>query len=657
MNWHSLKIRHKLFLGFGIVLTVTALFGGIFLSGVFSINKSSRSLVEEHIPVLSKSYDLQNYWQQAIFNLRTFSSQKDEQYFTLANNQLQKAREILDSLQTDDNGDNSSKWDSLKKKLADFQQQVKKSHKAELLIDQSYKTLDSAQHRLQALSDHYLHLQYKKLKRDVDNKEANYIIKRRVDKINLMNEIVNTAENLKITIGEINYRNDTALLVNLIPSLDIIKQNIGTILPMTTKQYDIKSLNGILDQAAIFKTALKSFRDNWLTLEKLNNHDFLEQGLSLTRDMAEKQEAYLINSAQSNLQEASSAGHMWWWSISLSLITGILLAWSISRSLADPLLNLTNMAELQADGILISIPDTNREDEIGKLTRSMKSHQEQTNRIIGALTNMGTSLNDLIQRLKNKSDSLSETTTTQAYSAKEITASVEEMQSLTESSSAEAENTSRKIQEAQKDVLIYIKQNRNAIDHMQQLINRSAIISELASQTYILSINALIEASRAKIDNTKGFATIARAMRDLAERVKLTVEDLNGLTAKGQQTSDEAIKNLDRIYKIISYNGTVLKSLAAMSLQQNMEVRQISSSIQQLNIETQSTAQLSEELTDEADRLRSHADELQEILSFYKKQVPDKEKLPKVNHLELAALLTHGENENIELKKEEVPGC
>jgi CHASE3 domain sensor protein len=152
MNWHSLKIRHKLFLGFGIVLTVTALFGGIFLSGVFSINKSSRSLVEEHIPVLSKSYDLQNYWQQAIFNLRTFSSQKDEQYFTLANNQLQKAREILDSLQTDDNGDNSSKWDSLKKKLADFQQQVKKSHKAELLIDQSYKTLDSAQHRLQALS-------------------------------------------------------------------------------------------------------------------------------------------------------------------------------------------------------------------------------------------------------------------------------------------------------------------------------------------------------------------------------------------------------------------------------------------------------------------------------------------------------------------------
>jgi CHASE3 domain sensor protein len=115
MNWHSLKIRHKLFLGFGIVLTVTALFGGIFLSGVFSINKSSRSLVEEHIPVLSKSYDLQNYWQQAIFNLRTFSSQKDEQYFTLANNQLQKAREILDSLQTDDNGDNSSKWDSLKK--------------------------------------------------------------------------------------------------------------------------------------------------------------------------------------------------------------------------------------------------------------------------------------------------------------------------------------------------------------------------------------------------------------------------------------------------------------------------------------------------------------------------------------------------------------
>jgi hypothetical protein len=141
----------------------------------------------------------------------------------------------------------------------------------------------------------------------VDNKAPDHIIKRRVDKISLMNEIVNTTENLKITIGETNYRNAPSLLKNLPPSFDIIRMNMQSILPITTKQYDIKALNEILDQNRVCEVSLESLKTNWITYSKLNNHDFLERGLSLTMEMAAKQEDYLARSAHANLNHAANA--------------------------------------------------------------------------------------------------------------------------------------------------------------------------------------------------------------------------------------------------------------------------------------------------------------------------------------------------------------
>ncbi len=653
MNWQSLKIRHKLFTGFGLILFVTALFGGILLSGLFSINHSSRTLVKEHIPALSQTYDLQNHWQQAIFNLRSFSSSKNEKYYIMSNHHLKKAEKNLEQLKAGSLDRQAAKWTHIEKELSDFRRQIAKAFIASREVDQSYGKLDSAQIKLQQLSDNYLRLQYKKLKSDVDKKSADYIIKRRVDKINLMNEIVNTAENLKITIGETNYQNDPSLLNNLAPSFDIITMNVETILPMTTKQYDVDALNEILVQNEICEQSLESLRENWSVYNQLNNHDFLDRGLSLTMDMADQQEQFLKQSAQSNLQHASNARNIWWWSISLALITGIFLAWRISRSLSNPLRELTNIAEMQSDGILVAIPDSSRDDEIGKLTRSMKAHQDQTTRMVFALTNIGKSLNDLTQKLKNRSENLTNTTTSQASSAEEISASVEEMQSLTENSSMEASKATSDLKKAQRDVDVYISQNRKAIDIMQVLINRSAVISELASQTYILSLNASIEAGR-NDGNNKGFATIAKAMRDLAEKVKVAAGDLNTLTEKGQQSSDEALVNLDNINQVIIKNSNVLQNLASMSLQQNSEASHIAKAIQQLNAETQNTAQMAEFLSDEALHMETHAEELQQILSFYKKQDEEESSLPAINQWEWAELLSDDESNHSEIIEEKI---
>lgn len=653
MNWQSMTIRHKLFSGFGLILFVTTLFGGILLSGLFSINTSSRSIANAEIPALGKTYKLQSHWQQAIFNLRSFSNSKDEQYYILANHHLSEAEKTLSQLQRSSTNTQTGKWQHIQQELSDFRKQTAKAFVAAGKVDKSYAQLDSAQIKLQELSDNYLHLQYKKLKKDVDQKSANYIIKRRVDKINLMNEIVSAAENLKIAIGETNYRNDPTLLNDLSGAFDIINNNVQTILPMTTKQYDLDALNEILIQNEICKESLSTLKDNWQIYSQLNNHNFLERGLSLTMEMANKQEDTLKRSAQLNLEHASNATHVWWWSISLALLIGIFFAWRISRSLSDPLLELTHLSELQSDGILVSIPESERNDEIGKLTRSMKAHQDQTTRMVQALTNIGKSLNDLTQRLKSRSNELNETTTSQASSAEEISASVDEMLSLTENSSTEAGNAASDLEKARKDMDTYISQNRQAIDIMQSLISRSSSISDLASQTYILSLNAAIEAKRGD-GNNNGFAAIANAMRELAAKVKEVAGQLNSISEQGRSSSDEAIKNLDNINTIISHNQKIMHNMASTSFQQNTETSHIAAAIQQLNLQTQNTAQMVEFLTSEADHIESHTNELQDILSFYKKDNEEASNLPQINQWEWAELLADDEKDQPEEVRETV---
>jgi len=615
MNWQSLKIRYKLVLGFGIVLTITALSGAFLLTKLLAINKSSQSLYHKEIPALSKTYDLLNHWQQAIFYLRSFSSIKEKHYYIQARQHIKEAEIIIDSVKT---GTEADEWTRISDELFQFKSQAKKSYAASLAVENAYAILDTAQQTLHQLSNKYLTLQYIKLKNDVDKSEAKHIIKRRADKIGLMNEIVNSAENLKIVIGMAEFKNDPSLLNDLEPSFDIIRKNVNAILPMTTKQYDIVSLNEILEQNDVCQSALKTLIANWNTYSQLNNHAFYERGLSLTSNLAKKQEEKLITSSFINLNNAMKARESWWWGLSLSLLTGIFLALGISRSLSGPLFELTHLAKLHSKGLLVSIPNMHRKDEIGLLSRSMRTQQEQARQMVKTLTRVGYSLNELMQRLNQKSEKLTESTTTQASSTEEITASIEEMQSLTQNSHNESQQAVSKLKNIQSDVDQYIAQNKSTIEHMQLLINRSKIISELAAQTYILSLNASIEASRNQGESNRGFAAIARSMRELSERVKAVTIELNELSAQGLTTSDEALNNLDNIKQIITNNTRVFQNMAGMSYQQNAEIAQISGAIQYLNVETQKSTRLAEELHTESAQLQHLGKELSKILSFYK---------------------------------------
>ena len=78
-------------------------------------------------------------------------------------------------------------------------------------------------------------------------------------------------------------------------------------------------------------------------------------------------------------------------------------------------------------------------------------------------------------------------------------------------------------------------------EQTNQINNITRLVSDLATQTNMLALNASIEAVRGG-ENGKGFAVVAEEIRKLADRSKLSADQINGLIAEVQTVINLTVK-------------------------------------------------------------------------------------------------------------------
>lgn len=308
----------------------------------------------------------------------------------------------------------------------------------------------------------------------------------------------------------------------------------------------------------------------------------------------------------------------------IAMIVCAALCSIISGMISKPLGRMQELMERAETGDMTVRGDYEASDELGRLNHTF-------NNMMNGLCTVIKQVNDNAAGLANSSRQLAVNAEGANHATHEIAAAIQKVAAGSETMMGGAEESARSMEEMaigiqriaenssivseSSDVMAQQAQQGNEMirkaGHQMQLINSSVgnlsavitqlntrsqeighiveVITDIASQTNLLALNAAIEAARAG-EHGKGFAVVADEVRKLAEqseqsagKITALIQEIQSDTIRSVEAMEKGTKDVEAGMDIVEHAGTTFESIVNAAKQVAEQIQEVSAATEQLS--------------------------------------------------------------------------
>ncbi len=316
------------------------------------------------------------------------------------------------------------------------------------------------------------------------------------------------------------------------------------------------------------------------------------------------------------------------------------------RSILSVIINVISSLNSVAAGKLnVSVDEKllQRADEVGDIAHSVnklvgslstivndiKSASGDLEGISGNFSNSFKSMTDYIGNVDRAVEEMAYSSTQQAQNTADVGTEVQDMGNAIESTSQNVEQlvgNTDKMREYNKSVgvtlveLIKIsdetKQAFDVVYEQTNMTNQSAldiqsaadVITDIADQTSLLSLNASIEAARAG-EQGRGFAVVADEIRKLADQSAESASRITGIIDSLIKNSNVTVDTMHQVTEVIDRQGMELQNTKSVFSNLNMEIEEVGGAVDNIRKEVENLNGLKDNVLQAVESLATLSEE------------------------------------------------
>lgn len=585
----KLTLGKQISLGFGLLVAITAILGGLAIFNMTRVKTDVVALNEAQLPKVRVSNAIERATLGAVVNMRCFGLSGDTSFYQSAQKDLatldegltaavklaeeKKMRDFLDAAKSAKA--DTARWVELGKKTAELNSEMEK------IYNSMVATAGNLAKAVDNLHEDEFKLSKTELQTQGQGGTSEQLVER-LGKIREFNKIDEEIANTRMGFLRAKATRDATLMEGVLPCIDQIQSILAGIRGVARGEDDLKRIDEIERLLAAYKEGMLGYfkvskEMNELGKERLALAEKVSaaagesamQGISDAQGIANKAAASL---SQSSL--VLTAG------LPVAIFLGIIAGWFI----------------------------------IAHITRSVGV-------IIQGLTDASAQVAAAANQVSASSQQLANGASEQAAGIEETSSSLEEFSSMTKQNAGNA-GQANTIMDETAQVVVSANESMKQLTASMEDISKSSsetqkiikTIDEIAFQTNLLALNAAVEAARAG-EAGAGFAVVADEVRNLAMRAADAAKNTSNLiegSVKKIENGTMLVRGTAEAFEKLQEGSTkaseLVNNIASASDQQATGIDQINNAVAEMDKVVQGNAANAEESASAAEELNAQAE-------------------------------------------------